>query len=75
MSSVKEKLKKFQIVCEEKLRKIEHFKSIQEKNKKLLFDLQRDSTNLTESARLNLHLAQTQFEIGIAQFEYSASNT
>jgi hypothetical protein len=65
MSSVKEKLKKFQIVCEEKLRKIEHFKSIQEKNEKLLF----------ESARLNLQQAQTQFEIGIAQLEYSASNT
>ena len=63
MSSVIEKLKKFQIVCEEK--SIEHFKSIQEKNEKLLF----------ESARLNLQQAQTQFEIGITQLEYSASNT
>lgn len=64
MTTVEEKLKKFQFVCEDKLRKIEALKQVHERNEKVLREFQTDDIERQEIAELRLKLAQKQFDIG-----------
>lgn len=64
MASVEEKLKRFQSVCEDKLRKTEVLKQVYEKNEKLLLDGQISAEDRLEISQLRLQLAQKQFKFG-----------
>ena len=64
MSSVEDKLTKFQFVCEDKLKKIELLKVQHEKNEKILLSFETDYQHRYDLAKLNLKLAQKQLELG-----------
>lgn len=64
MSSVEDKLTKFQFVCEDKLKKIELLKVQHEKNEKILLSFETDYQRRYDLAKLNLKLAQKQLELG-----------
>lgn len=68
--SVEEKLKKFQLVCESKLRKTEILEKQHVKNDEILRGFQKDYLVQSEIARLNLDLAQAQFDLGESSFSY-----
>ena len=62
--SVEEKLKKFQFVCEDKLRKIELLKITHEKNDKILQTLTATHSDQVKVAQLNFKVAKMQLNIG-----------
>jgi hypothetical protein len=64
MTSVEEKLKKFQDVCEDKLRRIEALKLAHERNERILREQQIDEREHLEIAELRFQIAQKQLEIG-----------
>lgn len=53
MSSVEDKLTKFQFVCEDKLKKIELLKVQHEKNEKILLSFETDYQRRYDLAKLN----------------------
>jgi histone deacetylase complex regulatory component SIN3 len=63
MSTVEEKLLKFQFVCEDKLRKIELLKQTHEKNEKILETYADNYEQQTELAQLSLTLAEIKLKI------------
>ena len=62
--SVEDKLKKFQLVCEDKLRKIDLLQKQFDANEEVLRGFNNDHHMQKDIAKLNLQLAQTQFNIG-----------
>lgn len=64
--SVEEKLKKFQMVCESKVRKIELLEKQYEKNEEILRGFDKDYLMHSELAQLNLDLAQAKLDVGNA---------
>lgn len=64
--SVEEKLKKFQLVCESKLRKIELLEKQYEKNEEILRGFEKDYLMHSELAKFNLNLAQAKLDVGKA---------
>jgi hypothetical protein len=75
MSTVEEKLQKFQFVCEDKLRKIELLKHTHEKNKKILESYAGNYEQQTEIAQLSLTIAEIKYKTGKkgAKFCYSGN--
>jgi hypothetical protein len=63
-SSIDSKLKKFQSVCEDKLRKIENLQQQFEKNEEVLRGYEKDNSMCIEVAQLNLNIAQIQLDTG-----------
>jgi hypothetical protein len=64
MTSVEEKLKKFQDVCEDKLRRVEALKQAHERNGRILREQQIDEREHLEIAELRFQIAQKQLKIG-----------
>lgn len=64
MTSVEDKLKKFQSVCEEKIKKIEHLKIQHEENARILQSFRIDSAIEYENSVLNLQLAEVHHKTG-----------
>lgn len=62
--SVEEKLKKFQFICEEKVRKIEVMNRRYERNEETLRGFKEDYHMEKEIVLLNLKVAQTQLDSG-----------
>eukprot|EP01032_Pedospumella_encystans_P027135 gene27135-30675_t len=61
--SVEDKLKKFQLVCEDKLRKIDLLQKQFDANEDVLRGFNNDHHMQKDIAKINLQLAQTQFDI------------
>lgn len=70
MSTVEEKLQKFQFVCEDKLRKIELLKHTHEKNEKILESYADNYEQQTEIAQLSLTLAEIKYKIGKTRADF-----
>ena len=62
--SVEDKLKKFQLVCEDKLRKIDLLQKQFDANEDVLRGFNNDHHMQKDIAKKILQLAQTQFNIG-----------
>ena len=62
--SVEDKLKKFQLVCEDKLRKIDLLQKQFDANEDVLRGFNNDHHMQKDIAKIKLQLAQTQFDIG-----------
>lgn len=73
MTSVEDKLKKFQSVCEDKIRKIELLKKQGEENDKIIKSFRNDTADECEVTLLNLQLAQVLHESG--KFKLSDGET
>ncbi|KAJ1442698.1 hypothetical protein B484DRAFT_414696 [Ochromonadaceae sp. CCMP2298] len=62
-SSIEERLSKLQTICEDRMRQTASLRAEQARNATVLAQLEATAPRLTEVARVNLNLAQHQFEI------------